>query len=123
FVDYWATWCLPCVKKFPETVELYLKYHGSDLEVISVSLDPPEKESSALKFLKKNQAGFTNILHRESDDASAFDEHMIHGSIPFFTLYDRTGKLRYRFSLESDDIENCEPPGNIDVRIRELLGE
>jgi thiol-disulfide isomerase/thioredoxin len=123
FVDYWATWCIPCVKKFPETVELYQKFYGSDLEVISVSFDPAEHEAKVLKFLTDSRASFKNILHKESDNASGFDEHKIDGGIPFFILYDRTGKLRYRFSLESEDIENCEPTDNIDVRIRELLAE
>ena len=122
-VDYWATWCTPCVKKFPETVRLFQKYHASDLEVVSVSLDSPEDAASVIGFLKRNKADFTNFLHRESEGRTGFDEHKIDGGIPFFTLYDRSGKLRYRFSLEPEEIENCESAEHIDVRIRELLAE
>ncbi len=122
-VDYWASWCAPCVKKFPETVELFQKYHASDLEVISVSLDGPEEATAVLEFLRQNKAEFTNFLHRGSGDATGFDQHKIDGGIPFFKLYDRTGKLRYRFSLEPEEIEDCESVDHIDVRTRELLAE
>src|SRR4051794_26142513 len=38
-IDFWATWCGPCVKKFPHLVELHKKYAGKDVVCMSVSLD------------------------------------------------------------------------------------
>ena len=35
-VDFWATWCIPCVQQFPHTVDLHRKYAGRGLAVISV---------------------------------------------------------------------------------------
>ncbi len=51
-VDFWATWCGPCVKEMPPMKELYAKYRDQGVEFIGVSLDQP-KEKGGLDSLKK----------------------------------------------------------------------
>jgi thiol-disulfide isomerase/thioredoxin len=50
-IDFWATWCGPCVQEMPTMKELYSKYHGQGVEFIGVSLDEP-KEDGGLDKLK-----------------------------------------------------------------------
>jgi thiol-disulfide isomerase/thioredoxin len=38
-VDFWATWCPPCVEELPELSRLYEKYRGRNFEIVSLSLD------------------------------------------------------------------------------------
>jgi thiol-disulfide isomerase/thioredoxin len=51
-LDFWATWCGPCVAEMPKMKELYAKYHDQGLEFIGVSLDQ-SKEQGGLDKLKK----------------------------------------------------------------------
>jgi thiol-disulfide isomerase/thioredoxin len=41
-LNFWATWCGPCVKEFPDIVKLYNNYRKKGLTVIAVSVDDPE---------------------------------------------------------------------------------
>lgn len=41
-IDFWATWCSPCVKEIPDLKRLYERYHDRGMEVVGVSLDFPE---------------------------------------------------------------------------------
>lgn len=51
-IDFWATWCGPCVGEMPKMKELYARYHNRGVEFIGVSLDQP-KEQGGLEKLKK----------------------------------------------------------------------
>ncbi|MCE9528453.1 MAG: TlpA family protein disulfide reductase, partial [Planctomycetales bacterium] len=64
FVDYWATFCGPCKKAFPHTVELHKKHQAEGLAVISVDFDLLEDQEKALAFLKKQGATFDNLISK-----------------------------------------------------------
>jgi thiol-disulfide isomerase/thioredoxin len=57
-VDFWASWCLPCVESFPVMDELQKKY-GDRLVVLAVNVD--EKAANMDKFLKKHAVSFTVV--------------------------------------------------------------
>ena len=105
-VDFWATWCVPCIKNFHHTVEWNQKYADQGLSVISVSMDESDEETqqAVLKFLEKEDAQFTNVLATAADDQDPMDTFGIDGgALPHYRIYDRTGKLIKKFSFADPD--------------------
>jgi thiol-disulfide isomerase/thioredoxin len=115
-LEFWATWCEPCVRNFPALVRLHNRYRRQGLEIIAVSVDSPEREKLAKTVLKKNKARFRNFL-KWTDDDDAFIRG-VHpeweGGLPASFLYDRSGRLRYKhFELAAR--------GVLEKQIKELL--
>ncbi len=124
-VDFWATWCLPCRRAFPHTVELHEKYHDQGLAVISVSiddLDEPENQGQILTFLDENNAYFDNLISKFGSDEETTEGFDIPGGVPYFKVYGRQGKLRHSFvvDLAADKQFTHE---DIEAKVKELLAE
>lgn len=105
-VDFWATWCIPCVKNFHHTVEWNQKFADQGLTVISVSMDESDEETkeSVLKFLESKDAQFINILATAENDQDTMETFGIDdGALPHYRIYDRTGKLVKKFSFADPD--------------------
>jgi thiol-disulfide isomerase/thioredoxin len=79
-VDFWATWCGPCVAEIPNMLKEYEKYHDKGFEVVGVSLD--EDRDSLVQFVKEKRIPWP-ILHEESTGAGW--QH------PLATFYGITG--------------------------------
>jgi thiol-disulfide isomerase/thioredoxin len=96
FVNFWATWCAPCVAEFPDIVKLYQKYHAKGLEVIAVSFDM--EAPTAVPFLDRQKADFINLWKgpKQEDDAfmTGFDKECL-GALPVSWLFDQNGKRIY----------------------------
>jgi len=114
FVDYWATYCKPCVKSFPHTVELHKQHQGEGLAVISVNFDLLDDEPRVKEFLKKQGATFDNLLSKYDGGGSDANDAFGIGPLPHLRLYDRQGKLRHKWDGKATDL---------DTKIKELLAE
>ncbi|MGH9460347.1 MAG: TlpA disulfide reductase family protein [Vicinamibacteria bacterium] len=71
-LNFWATWCPPCLVEFPEIVAIEKTHRARGLTVISVSADSPKRvESDLLPFLEKHPSDFP-IYVMKTDDVEAF---------------------------------------------------
>ena len=66
-INFWATWCAPCVKELPHFEEVNKEFKDKNTEVILVSLDFPSQMENKLKpYLKKNKIRSKVILLDDS---------------------------------------------------------
>ncbi len=98
-VDCWATWCAPCIKKFPHLVELHKKYAEKGLVCVSLSMDKfgdedDYKKEKVVKFLKDKGATFPNFIVSEpkKDEEALLKLIGDFQAIPYMVMFDRAGK-------------------------------
>jgi thiol-disulfide isomerase/thioredoxin len=89
-LDFWATWCVPCVESLPEVKKLYDE--TADKGLVVLSIDDDEDARTATDFLAKHNEPWSNF-HLTSQIAAAFPEH----AIPYFVLVDASGKIVYSY--------------------------
>ncbi|MBK9290145.1 MAG: TlpA family protein disulfide reductase [Bacteroidetes bacterium] len=71
-VNFWATWCAPCVKELPDFERLNQKYHRNKFRMILVSLDfNRQKESRLLPFVEQHKLK-AEVIHLNAPDANAW---------------------------------------------------
>jgi len=70
YLDFWATWCVPCRKSFPWMNAMLEKYQNQGLEVIAISLD--DKKKMVETFLKKYPAKFTIALDPKGETGDLY---------------------------------------------------
>jgi thiol-disulfide isomerase/thioredoxin len=100
-VDFWATWCEPCVEQLPHTLALSEKLRERGLEVVTVSCDDPTESDRTAAFLtSKNAGGATNLMSQFGGSPRTMEEFEVSsGAVPFYKLYDRSGQLRQTFGI------------------------
>jgi thiol-disulfide isomerase/thioredoxin len=117
-VDFWATWCGPCVKLFPHTVALQRQFGDRRLAVITVSLDDPADGPSVGKFLAQNGAATENYLSSYGVGPEAMTAFGIaDGALPHVRVYDAEGRLHKTFTSGGRMID----PKEIESAVTELL--
>ena len=87
-LDFWATWCTPCVESLPAMEKLYSEAASKGL--VLVSIDDDEEAQKATEFLAKHNESWPNF-HLTDAIADAFPAH----GIPYFVLVDALGKVVY----------------------------
>jgi thiol-disulfide isomerase/thioredoxin len=106
-VNFWATWCGPCVDEFPELVELSRRYESDGLQLVTVSANSPEERPQVVAFLQRFNPPSRNLLFGSTDlytMLKAFDSGWVE-TIPYTALVDRRGKIVFRKEGRIDKVE------------------
>jgi thiol-disulfide isomerase/thioredoxin len=98
-VNFWATWCGPCVQEFPDLVKLYKNNKAKGLELITISADEPTDGAKVKAFLGKNGLS-KGYLNKSSADIEGFLKYLeptlsasASVGIPRTYVIDRNGKI------------------------------
>jgi thiol-disulfide isomerase/thioredoxin len=95
-LDFWATWCKPCVKSMPELDAIYRDYQKLGLVVVGVSVDQgKDREKKVKKFLDKKPVGYPIVV---DGDSNASWEAFNVAALPTLYLIDRDGSIVDRWT-------------------------
>jgi thiol-disulfide isomerase/thioredoxin len=94
-IDFWATWCGPCVAEMPKMKKLYAEFHDKGVEFIGVSLDDSKEKGGLDKlkdFVTKNEIPWPQY-HQGNGWESEFSSGLGINAIPQLFLIDADGNL------------------------------
>jgi thiol-disulfide isomerase/thioredoxin len=104
-VDFWGTFCGPCVKKFPHFVALHEKYADKGLVCVSVTLDDAEDIGKVREFLFEKKAKFPNFLIRPTtaEEPLMKKKFNFDYTLPQMALFSRKGDRVWDTNTEPID--------------------
>jgi thiol-disulfide isomerase/thioredoxin len=107
-VNFWATWCKPCVQEMPDLWEETEKFKNKKVRFVPISLNfPEEAESKVIPFIEKNFPGkkfyiLNQIL--QSEDISRISSDW-GGGIPYTMILYKKKKQTYERKLKKGELE------------------
>jgi cytochrome c biogenesis protein CcmG, thiol:disulfide interchange protein DsbE len=90
FLNFWATWCIPCREEMPSLERLHQTYQAQDLAIISIDLKEGADQVKA--FFQKHGLSFPSLL---DPNGTVFRDYLVAG-MPTTYLIDRNGTLLAR---------------------------
>jgi thiol-disulfide isomerase/thioredoxin len=91
-VDFWATWCGPCVGEVPNVAGVYEKYHNKGFDIIGISLDHPGDKDKLAAFIKENKMPWGQYYDGKDGPGKLAEKCGVQ-FIPFAFLVDASGKI------------------------------
>ncbi|UAY55709.1 TlpA disulfide reductase family protein [Arachidicoccus terrestris] len=91
-LDFWATWCGPCLEEMPNVANAYRKYHDKNFEIIGVSLDRPDTKALWKKMIKDKHMDWVQVSDLKWWNSEAALLYNIQG-VPANFLIDPEGKV------------------------------
>ena len=88
-IDFWYSYCAPCIAQFPEYKRIYEKYKDKDFEIIGISTDTTKNKKNWEKVLQKQQLPWLQYLDENGKEAGKLNIH----KFPTNFLVDAQGKI------------------------------
>ena len=108
-VNFWASWCPPCLKEFPDIIRAYDDYHSQGLEVIAVSMNAGDEIEDIEAFLENYDPPFP--VYRAATLDETFFEGISEnwfGEMPTTLIFDALGNTThlYKKQVTYDELAN-----------------
>lgn len=90
YVDFWASWCLPCLRSLPQINGLYEQYRDQGFEVVAITIDDPVEDATGFLDDLEVPLAYSVVLDATAD---VMDQYRVVG-MPTSFLIDRDGVIR-----------------------------
>lgn len=100
-LDFWGSWCIPCIQLIPELKSLQAEYKNKNLKVVSIAYDTRANSKKLDAIIRKNKMDWTHIytdMSRGDNLSRLFDVDCY----PTTILIDKTGKIIFRSCGEQE---------------------
>ena len=92
FINFWATWCPPCVKETPTFVELQEQYLESGVQFIGIAID---KKSAVQEFMDTYGVTYPMLIGEDNAIQVAKDYGDRFGALPYTVVINRQGQIHF----------------------------
>lgn len=107
-VNFWATWCAPCIKELPYFEKINEQYSGRNVKVILVSLDFPKLyEKKLIPFIEKHDLK-SKVLALNDPDSNTWIPKVSDawsGALPATLIYNKEKRQFYEQSFHYDELK------------------
>ena len=113
-LDFWATWCKPCIKSIPKLVELSKKYRPEKLSFVGVNVDSPRNTNKIKPTVNTLNISYPVVLDA---DQAVMSELMV-SSLPTLIVLNRKGKVLFLHEgyVSGDEVD-------IEKELNKLIGK
>ncbi len=103
-VNFWATWCGPCLTEFPEIENTWRMFRRRDFDLVTVSANLPDEAAGVMKTLQQEHASSRNLQFATDDTygLQAAFEPAWEGGVPFTMVIAPGGKVLFQQQGEVD---------------------
>lgn len=91
-IDFWATWCGPCMAEMPNIIKAYTQYKDKNFEILGVSLDRPDSKALWLKVIQRDKLTWPQVSDLKWWNSTAALLYNVN-SVPANFLVDPQGKI------------------------------
>lgn len=103
-INFWATWCPPCIKEIPEFIALQEQYAAKDVQFIGIAIDDQE---SVEKYLASTKINYPVLIGEVNGIALAHQLGNVIDAVPFTLIVNQQGQIIHRqpgeFSREKNN--------------------
>ncbi|MEQ1530248.1 MAG: TlpA disulfide reductase family protein [Methylococcales bacterium] len=92
-INFWATWCPPCLKEIPEFIKLQNQHAAQGLQFIGIAIDD---NFAVADFIKTTPINYPNLIGQEEGISLAEQLGNVAGVLPFTVIVNQQGQIIYR---------------------------
>nr|WP_276597995.1 TlpA disulfide reductase family protein [Roseateles koreensis] len=92
-LNFWATWCAPCVKELPELAQFHREFKNQGWQVLGLAVDSP---AAVQAFLKKLPVDFPQAMAGTTGTTLTRSLGNAQGGLPFSVAFDADGRIIWR---------------------------